>query len=85
MEDHLQTALDRSDAPALAKGLTRAASFTPDPGWNAGPQGWAALANAGADAANNADLAATKAACKSCHKAWRTKYKQAFRKNPIAD
>jgi hypothetical protein len=85
MEDHLQAAVDHADAPALAKGLTRAASFVPDPSWNAGPQGWAALANAGADAAKNADLAAAKAACKSCHKAWRTKYKQSFRKIPIAE
>jgi hypothetical protein len=85
MEDHLQAAVDHADAPALAKGLTRAASFTPDPSWNAGPQGWAALANAGADAAKKGDITATKATCKSCHKAWRAKYKQAFRKNPIGD
>jgi cytochrome c556 len=85
MEDHLQSALDKKDAPALAKGLTRAATFVPDPSWNAGAQGWAALANAGADAAKSGDIAATQATCKSCHKAWRSKYKSMFRTRAIAD
>lgn len=85
MEDHLQSVLDKKDAPALAKGLTRAASFVPDPSWNTGAQGWGALANAGADAAKSGDIAATQATCKSCHKAWRSKYKQMFRTRAIAD
>jgi hypothetical protein len=85
MEDHLQSALDKKDAPALAKGLTRAASFVPDPSWNIGAQGWGALANAGADAAKSGDIAATQATCKSCHKAWRSKYKSMFRTRAIAD
>jgi cytochrome c553 len=85
MEEHLQAALDAEDLPAVAKGLIRVASLTPDPSWNAGAQGWSALANNAADAAKQGDVAAVKAACKSCHKAWRAKYKQTFRLRPIAD
>jgi hypothetical protein len=85
MEDHLQAALDDKDAPALAKGLARVASFVPDPSWNAGAQGWGSLANVAADAAKSSDIAATQAACKSCHKAWRSKYKSTFRTRPITE
>lgn len=85
MEDHLQSALDHEDLPTLAKGLTRATGFVPDPSWNSGAQGWATIASGAADAAKQADLATVKAACKSCHKTWRAKYKQMFRTRPIAD
>lgn len=85
MEDHLQSALDHEDLPTLAKGLTRAATFVPDPSWNSGAQGWATIASGAADAAKRVDMAAVKAACKSCHKAWRAKYKDMFRTRPIAD
>ena len=84
MEDHLQAALDKSDAAALAKGLARAARFAPDPGWNAGEQGWSTLADAGAAAAEGGDLEAARKACKACHKAWRSKYKQTFRARPVS-
>lgn len=83
MEDNLQTAVDASDASALAKGLAHVVKLSPDPSWNAGPQGWTVLANAGADAAKQDDLAAAKQSCKSCHKAWRAKYKQTFRTRPV--
>lgn len=85
MEDHLQSALDAKDLPALARGLTLAAKFAPDPSWNDGPQGWPTLTNSAADSAKQGDVAAVQAACKACHKAWRTKYKQAFRTRPVAD
>ncbi|HKP64761.1 MAG TPA: hypothetical protein VJV78_48825 [Polyangiales bacterium] len=85
MEDHLQSALDHENLPALAKGLTRAAGFVPDPSWNSGTQGWATIASGAADAAKQADIAAVKASCKSCHKTWRAKYKETFRTRPITD
>jgi hypothetical protein len=85
MEDHLQAALDAKDLPALAKALTRVPAFAPEPSWNAGAQGWAPLAERAVDAAKQADVAATQAACKACHKAWRSKYKQTFRTRPIVD
>jgi hypothetical protein len=85
MEDHLQSALDKSDLTALAKGLGRSAAFVPDSGWNSGAQGWSAIANAGAEAAKQGDLAATKQACKTCHKTWRSKYKASFRLRTVPD
>jgi hypothetical protein len=85
MEEHLQHALEAEDLPALARGLIRAAAFVPDPSWNAGEQGWATIAKAGATAATAGDLAAAKQTCKTCHKAWRSKYKQQFRKRPISN
>jgi cytochrome c553 len=79
MEDHLQSAVDKSDLTALAKGLTHAATLVPDPSWNTGATGWATIANAGAAAAKQGDLVAARQACKTCHKAWRAKYKGSYR------
>jgi cytochrome c553 len=83
MEENLQHAVEADDLPAVARGLTRAATFVPDPSWNAGEQGWATVAKAGAAAATAGDLAAAKQTCKTCHKAWRSKYKEQFRKRPV--
>jgi hypothetical protein len=84
MEDHLQAALDKSDLAALEKGLTQAARFAPDPSWENADNGWTKLSKAGATAAASGDLATVKQTCKSCHKAWRSKYKQpALRSRPI--
>lgn len=83
MEDNLQGAIDRGDLAAVAKDLTKAARFAPDPSWNAGQTGWSALAESGAAAAARGDLDATKLTCKSCHKTWRNKYKQSFRHRPV--
>jgi hypothetical protein len=83
MEDHLQSALDKEDLPTLARALGRVASFVPDPSWNAGAQGWSVIANSGVDAAKRGDSAATRLACKTCHKAWRSKYKDAFRQRVL--
>ena len=58
MEDHLQSALDAKDLPALAKGLTRAAKFAPELSWNDGAQGWSTLTNSAADSAKQGDIAA---------------------------
>ena len=85
MEDHLQAPLDASDWPALARSLTRVAKLAPDASWNAGEQGWAAIAEAGANAAKQNDAAAAKQACKTCHKAWRAKYKASFRSRTVSD
>jgi outer membrane biosynthesis protein TonB len=79
MEDNLQTALDNADLKALAAGLTKSASLAPDPSWNTCAQGWNAIANTGADAAKQGDLAAARQTCKTCHKTWRNKYKESFR------
>ncbi|HKU40815.1 MAG TPA: hypothetical protein VJR89_21790, partial [Polyangiales bacterium] len=85
MEDHLQAAVDKGDTAALAKGLQQAAHWAPDPSWNAGAQGWSAIADGAAASATAGDLDATKRACKSCHKAWRAKYKASFRTRAVPD
>jgi hypothetical protein len=85
MEDHLQSPLDKQDFPALAKSLTKAATLSPDPTWNTGAQAWSTLATTAADAAKQADLTATQAACKACHKVWRSKYKQTYRTRPVVE
>ena len=63
--------------------LTRSATFVPAASWNAGEQGWAAIATAGASAAKSGDFAAARKACKTCHKAFRNKYKATFRTRPL--
>ena len=83
MEQHLQHAVEAEDLPALAKGLTRAATFAPDPSWNTGDQAWSTIAKSGAAAATAGDLATAKQTCKTCHKAWRSKYKETYRKRPV--
>ena len=85
MEDHLQASLDAEDWPALAQALARVSKFAPDASWNSGAQGWTALANDGASAAKQSNGATTRQACKSCHKAWRAKYKASYRSRPVVN
>jgi hypothetical protein len=85
MEDHLQSAMDKSDLAAIAAGLASATRLVPDASWNTGAQGWSTIANAGAAAAKQGDMAATKQACKTCHKTWRSKYKESFRLRRLPD
>ena len=83
MERSVQTPMDAGDLAAVAKGLLRAAKLVPDATWNTGPSGWATIAQAGSDAAAAGDVAAAKQSCKSCHKAFRNKYKAEFRTKPL--
>lgn len=84
MDRSIQKPMDAGDLAAVAKGLARAAKLAPDPAWNTGgAAGWSAIAQAGVDAANAGDAAATKQTCKTCHKAYRSKYKAEFRTKPL--
>lgn len=83
MEQNMDAAVEKADAKALAAAFTRAASLVPDPTWNNGDAGWARIARAGATAAGSGDIAAAKKECKTCHKAWRDKYKAQFRLLPV--
>lgn len=84
MERFVQKPMDEGDLDAVAKGLTRAAKLAPAASWNAGgASGWAAIAEAGATAASSGDAAAAKQSCKTCHKAFRSKYKAEFRTKPL--
>jgi len=83
MERNVQTPMEAGDLTAVGKGLARAAKLVPDASWNAGPSGWATIAQAGADAAAAGDAVAAKQSCKTCHKAFRNKYKAEFRTKPL--
>jgi len=84
METNMDKAVEKSDAKALAAAFEKAASFVPDPKWNQGDSGWSKIASAGALAAAKGDIAGAKKECKSCHKAWRDKYKGSFRMKPVS-
>jgi hypothetical protein len=83
MEDNMQPAFEAKDAKKLAELLEKAAGFAPDPTWNEGDAGWAKTAKDGAAAAKAGNLEAVQQSCKSCHKAWRSRYKKEHRLKPI--
>jgi hypothetical protein len=83
MEKNLQGPMDVGQLDAVSQGLMRAGKLAPDSSWNDGPTGWSTIAKAGAAAADAGDEAGTKQSCKSCHKAFRNKYKAEFRTKPL--
>ena len=83
MEKNMDAAVEKADAKALAAAFEKSAGFAPDPSWNEGETSWSKIAKAGADAAKSGDIKAAKKECKSCHKAWRDKYKKQFRTKPV--
>jgi hypothetical protein len=83
MEKNMQEPFDSKDLPKLAAALETAAGFVPDPKWNDGATGWAKIAKDAAAAAKAGDFATVQQSCKSCHKAWRNKYKKEHRMRPV--
>jgi hypothetical protein len=83
MEKEMEGPEDKGDTKALAVAYEKLAGMAPEPKWNEGETGWAAISKAGADAAKKGDMVAAKAQCKTCHKAWRSKYKDSFRSKPL--
>lgn len=83
MEKNMDPAVEKNDAKALAAAFEKAAGFAPDPKWNEGADSWSKISKDGAAAAKSGDIAAAKKLCKSCHKAWRDKYKAEHRTKPI--
>ena len=79
MEKEMDPLVEKGDTKALAAAFEKVVKFVPDPKWNAENPSWAGIAKAGAEAAKKGDLAAAKKECKSCHKAFREKYKTTFR------
>jgi hypothetical protein len=79
MRANMGPAMVANDMGALAKALDHSATFIPDPSWT-----WAKIAKDGADAARKGDTAAVKATCKSCHEAYKDKYKTQFRTRPAS-
>lgn len=83
MESTMQAAVEAGDLPKLAAALEKAASFAPDPSWNQGESSWERIAKEGAAKAKAGDLEGARATCKSCHRAWRKKYKAEFASRPL--
>ena len=83
MEKNVDAAMEKGDLAKVGASLEKVAGFVPNPKWNDGDNGWAKIAKAGADAAKGGDIAAAKKECKTCHKAWRDKYKKEFRTKPV--
>lgn len=83
MEKNMDPAVEKNDGKALAEAFEKTAGFAPDPKWNEGANSWSKIAKDGAAAAKGGDIAAAKKLCKSCHKAWRDKYKAEHRTKPV--
>jgi hypothetical protein len=84
MEKNMDANVEKNDTKALAAAFEKAAGFAPDPKWNDGADSWTKIAKDGATAAKGGDMAAAKKTCKTCHKAWRDKYKKEFRMKPVS-
>src|SRR5262245_17453673 len=79
MRTNIAAPLAANNSAALAMGLERAASLSPDASWSS----WSTLASQGAAAAKKGDIAGARAACKGCHDAWRDAYRKKYRNRPI--
>lgn len=78
MKAHANPPVMTNDLPGLAAALDKTASFAP-PGYDH----WASISKDGAAAARSGDLAAAKAACRSCHDQYKQKYKTELRARKI--
>lgn len=84
MEDEIDHALEAGDLEGVAAALTKVAKMAPDPSWNeGGPKGFRGMAEAAAAAAKANDIPTLQQSCKTCHKAFRKKYKEQFRTRPL--
>lgn len=79
MEDNVEPAAERGDLPRLAELYTKMAGFAPDPSWNTGESSWRAIAEGAAAKARAGDMRGARSACKSCHQAWKERYRNEFR------
>ena len=83
MEKNMQVPYDNEDLRGLASALEKVAGMAPDKKWNAGDKGWEKIAKNAAAKAKAGDFKSVKKSCKSCHKAWRKKYKAEHRMRPV--
>jgi hypothetical protein len=79
MRANMGAPLAAGDTDTLAKAFDRLTTLAPDASWTA----WVQATNAGSTAAKNKDMAGVKGACKSCHDAFKDKYKAQFRTRPV--
>lgn len=83
MENNVSPAHDDQKLPELEKLLGQIAGFAPDPKWNEGDKSWKKIAEDGAAKAKAGDFKGAQKSCKSCHKAWRKKYRAEHRTRPV--
>jgi hypothetical protein len=75
MRANMGAPLAAGDMDALGRSLSHVGATSPDPTWTT----WAQFANQGAAAAAAKDMTGVKASCKSCHDAFKDKYKAQYR------
>ena len=80
MRANMGAALAAADTDALAKALDHVAGLSPDPSWAT----WSQFAKQGSTAAAAKDMNGVKASCKSCHDAYKDKYKAQYRAKPFS-
>jgi hypothetical protein len=85
MRDNMGKAMADGDMDAVAKALDKVSKIAPDPTWNGNDPNanWDAIAKAGISAAKSKDTDAVKATCKTCHNAFKDKYKATFRTKAV--
>ena len=83
MEDNVEVAAENGDLPRLAELYTKMAGWAPDPSWNTGASSWRAISEGAASKARAGDMRGARGACKSCHTAWRERYRAEFRQRPV--
>jgi hypothetical protein len=85
MRQNMAPANASGDMAALGTDFDKLSKLAPDPKWNGADAkaNWDAIAKAGQAAAKANDAAAVKAACKSCHDAFKDKYKTQFRTKAV--
>jgi hypothetical protein len=80
MRANMGAPLAAGDMVALGGAFTHVAAAGPDPTWTS----WTQFANQGAAAAAAKDATGVKASCKSCHDAFKDKYKSQYRTKPFS-
>jgi hypothetical protein len=79
MQDNIGSKMADGNMAAVATGLDKAATLSPDASWG----DWATYAKAGADAARKNDTPGVKAACKNCHDKYKQQYKDKYRTKAV--
>jgi hypothetical protein len=79
MRANMGSPLAAGDMAALGTALDHAATLSPDATWTT----WAQFAKQGSTAAAAKDMNGVKASCKSCHDAYKDKYKAQYRTRAV--
>jgi hypothetical protein len=80
MRTNMGTPMAAGDLDTVGKALDNTPGLNPDPTW---ATVWNQSSAAGSAAAKNKDTAGVKASCKTCHDAYKDKYKTQYRTRPV--